>query len=187
MINFSSLCSFFVSCYGDHRDLHVLTHSFPTRLSADLLCSERTRRRPAILSSTFFMDSPLSGNDGRRNEPLLQPPVMEPDHPVHLRRKPLIMGGDEGSRIMLPHQPQELGEHHIGGVLVEVACRLVGKHQHRPVGERAGDGDALLLAPGKLRRAVRSEEHTSELQSLMRISYAVFCLKKKKRQNKDRQ
>src|SRR3546814_7607721 len=31
---------------------------------------------------------------------------------------------------------------------------------------------------------LRSEEHTSELQSLMRISYAVFCLKKKKRQNK---
>src|SRR3546814_1849504 len=30
---------------------------------------------------------------------------------------------------------------------------------------------------------VRSEEHTSELQSLMRISYAVFCLKKKKRNN----
>src|SRR3546814_8617831 len=29
----------------------------------------------------------------------------------------------------------------------------------------------------------RSEEHTSELQSLMRISYAVFCLKKKKTQN----
>src|SRR3546814_9819930 len=29
------------------------------------------------------------------------------------------------------------------------------------------------------RRAARSEEHTSELQSLMRISYAVFCLKKK--------
>src|SRR3546814_3219567 len=32
----------------------------------------------------------------------------------------------------------------------------------------------------KLRLAARSEEHTSELQSLMRISYAVFCLKKKK-------
>src|SRR3546814_10238659 len=31
----------------------------------------------------------------------------------------------------------------------------------------------------------RSEEHTSELQSLMRISYAVFCLKKKKNINKD--
>src|SRR3546814_1610983 len=35
------------------------------------------------------------------------------------------------------------------------------------------------LPPGA-RPAVRSEEHTSELQSLMRISYAVFCLKKKK-------
>src|SRR3546814_2419791 len=33
-------------------------------------------------------------------------------------------------------------------------------------------------------RFVRSEEHTSELQSLMRISYAVFCLKKKKKTTK---
>src|SRR3546814_8710949 len=34
--------------------------------------------------------------------------------------------------------------------------------------------------------AARSEEHTSELQSLMRISYAVFCLKKKKKNNTTR-
>src|SRR3546814_9764951 len=33
---------------------------------------------------------------------------------------------------------------------------------------------------------VRSEEHTSELQSLMRISYAVFCLKKKKKKNTEK-
>src|SRR3546814_3721431 len=39
----------------------------------------------------------------------------------------------------------------------------------------------LVHAPGAL-AARRSEEHTSELQSLMRISYAVFCLKKKNRQ-----
>src|SRR3546814_4143117 len=37
---------------------------------------------------------------------------------------------------------------------------------------------------GSKARARRSEEHTSELQSLMRISYAVFCLKKKKIKNK---
>src|SRR3546814_9739022 len=37
------------------------------------------------------------------------------------------------------------------------------------------------LSPPVLEDAVRSEEHTSELQSLMRISYAVFCLKKKKK------
>src|SRR3546814_6846583 len=42
----------------------------------------------------------------------------------------------------------------------------------RPALRRAGNDPAL--------RARRSEEHTSELQSLMRISYAVFCLKKKK-------
>src|SRR3546814_7574832 len=35
--------------------------------------------------------------------------------------------------------------------------------------------------------ATRSEEHTSELQSLMRISYAVFCLKKKKTRNHNNQ
>src|SRR3546814_4407102 len=35
---------------------------------------------------------------------------------------------------------------------------------------------AMITAPS----GIRSEEHTSELQSLMRISYAVFCLKKKK-------
>src|SRR3546814_4357654 len=42
-------------------------------------------------------------------------------------------------------------------------------------------GDALWRA------GARSEEHTSELQSLMRISYAVFCLKKKKKNNATRQ
>src|SRR3546814_4360944 len=41
--------------------------------------------------------------------------------------------------------------------------------------EASEDDDALLYSA-----RVRSEEHTSELQSLMRISYAVFCLQKKK-------
>src|SRR3546814_1388222 len=39
---------------------------------------------------------------------------------------------------------------------------------------------AALLEDDDLLALLRSEEHTSELQSLMRISYAVFCLKKKK-------
>src|SRR3546814_8162833 len=44
---------------------------------------------------------------------------------------------------------------------------------------RANDIPACRDAGRQLRLAGRSEEHTSELQSLMRISYAVFCLKKK--------
>src|SRR3546814_10498725 len=44
-----------------------------------------------------------------------------------------------------------------------------------------GQRPARCLHVGGDRLAFRSEEHTSELQSLMRISYAVFCLKKKKK------
>src|SRR3546814_7893718 len=45
----------------------------------------------------------------------------------------------------------------------------------------AGVPAARRLARAAQRKPKRSEEHTSELQSLMRISYAVFCLKKKKK------
>src|SRR3546814_8991534 len=46
--------------------------------------------------------------------------------------------------------------------------------------------DRFMIGKPPLRKGhgIRSEEHTSELQSLMRISYAVFCLKKKKRKHK---
>src|SRR3546814_5689709 len=39
--------------------------------------------------------------------------------------------------------------------------------------------DPIAIVVDRRPRSIRSEEHTSELQSLMRISYAVFCLKKK--------
>src|SRR3546814_5772669 len=50
----------------------------------------------------------------------------------------------------------------------------------------AAGGRAVGLSgkDGNLIQAQRSEEHTSELQSLMRILYAVFCLKKKKKKKK---
>src|SRR3546814_9969497 len=44
---------------------------------------------------------------------------------------------------------------------------------------------ARLRLPVSIRHHPRSEEHTSELQSLMRISYAVFCLKKKTKHKKN--
>src|SRR3546814_7410973 len=51
------------------------------------------------------------------------------------------------------------------------------------VGGQETHVDQLEKARVDLVPAERSEEHTSELQSLMRISYAVFCLKKKKTKN----
>src|SRR3546814_1216280 len=51
---------------------------------------------------------------------------------------------------------------------LQVGFGLAAQADHRK------DGDAIAEL-----RGIRSEEHTSELQSLMRISYAVFCLKKK--------
>src|SRR3546814_2581368 len=61
----------------------------------------------------------------------------------------------------------------------------------RPLFQLAGAGDELHGRAIEDRRAARarrtrtrSEEHTSELQSLMRISYAVFCLKKKNKTQK---
>src|SRR3546814_4247229 len=61
------------------------------------------------------------------------------------------------------------------------AERRLGEGRKVRAGYALGDAQ-VLLGLGRVARGfagVRSEEHTSELQSLMRISYAVFCLKKK--------
>src|SRR3546814_1543610 len=52
--------------------------------------------------------------------------------------------------------------------------------------EPRADGCRFTVHFAGDRHDVRSEEHTSELQSLMRISYAVFCLKKKKNNKNDK-
>src|SRR3546814_3196242 len=57
-------------------------------------------------------------------------------------------------------------------------------HRHADLGLQLADQLQDLRLDGDVQRRgrLRSEEHTSELQSLMRISYAVFCLKKKIKQ-----
>src|SRR3546814_4759181 len=103
------------------------------------------------------------------------------------------MQGDRGlhpldyellQRTLQPHQAalargavdDQLGDHAV----------VIGRHPVAGV-KPAIDADVhparrVELRDGARRRreGARSEEHTSELQSLMRISYAVFCLKKKK-------
>src|SRR3546814_4784138 len=71
-----------------------------------------------------------------------------------------------------------------GEIAADAACHRLAHHQRRAARRidlvavmRFDDLDVEVVAERTCR--IRSEEHTSELQSLMRISYAVFCLKKK--------
>src|SRR3546814_9703606 len=77
---------------------------------------------------------------------------------------------------------------HLGGRAAEALTRRIhesgGQNTLRQCEGEAGCIDAVPGGAGRSKELApngRSEEHTSELQSLMRISYAVFCLKKKKK------
>src|SRR3546814_2492236 len=113
--------------YVDHRDLHVRTHSFPKRRSADL--------------------------------------------PAHRLAQVEMREAEREHDLDLPDDPHQRGRR--GGEADIPAGRA----------ERRQQSNLARLAPRPEHRAervaVRSEEHTSELPSLMRLSYAVFCLKKK--------
>src|SRR3546814_6854567 len=61
------------------------------------------------------------------------------------------------------------------------ARHRVGDHERRVRRGPQSQRNARAAGASSRREECRSEEHTSELQSLMRISYAVFCLKKKKK------
>src|SRR3546814_10060871 len=111
--------------YGDHRDRHVRTHSFPTRRSSDLVTVIRDGALPPM--------------------PWLNV-VANPDFGFTTTE---AGGGYAWSQ----------------------------NSQRNPITPWANDP---VSDPPQEVLYLRSEEHTSELQSLMRISYAVFCLKKKK-------
>src|SRR3546814_3081503 len=77
----------------------------------------------------------------------------------------------------------ELGyDYRTGSVTITPYGKLVLRRTSLEGFTETGAGAFSLDVDG--RKKTRSEEHTSELQSLMRISYAVFCLKKKKINNK---
>src|SRR3546814_10952546 len=118
----SSVLFIFESC-GHHLDLHVLTPSFPTRRSSELLGDAAERHQP----------------DADRQRQQRNPQGRRPD------------------RLAAPA---------VGPGFMKIGPAGIG--------EQRGEDQAQ-----------RSEEHTSELQSLMRISYAVFYLKRKKSRTSD--
>src|SRR3546814_3615728 len=74
--------------------------------------------------------------------------------------------------------PARPADRHLGGGAAGARTHPGRTLQPAAAGRRVPQAFAGADHPGA-RSAARSEEHTSELQSLMRISYAVFCLKKK--------
>src|SRR3546814_4077041 len=121
--------------YRDHRDLTVLTHSFPTRRSSDLDRADRRRSDGRGLRRGDRRDA-----EAARRDAGLYPAAQAVRYPDR----------------EIPGPPAPHGRHVHGGG----AGTLDDDHGHAEA------------------RPARSEEHTSELQSLLRISYAVFCLKK---------
>src|SRR3546814_2362204 len=71
-------------------------------------------------------------------------------------------------------------DQHVAGKTVEASFGLLDRVPRSKLLVLHGD---LYAMSGNSRLHLRSEEHTSELQSLMRNSYAVFCLKKKNKNN----
>src|SRR3546814_7045218 len=67
----------------------------------------------------------------------------------------------------------------LGGASAAIAASAVRADDHPYAASVAEASQRFGIPERWIWRVMRSEEHTSELQSLMRISYAVFCLKKK--------
>src|SRR3546814_8122032 len=82
--------------------------------------------------------------------------------------------GGQGVAQRLEHS----GENMIGEIHIRLS--IIGRLSGGDLALRLGEGRCPAVCGDYSRLRCRSEEHTSELQSLMRISYAVFCLTKKK-------
>src|SRR3546814_2089244 len=118
--------------------------------------------------------------------------------PTRFRRATLAPGTGEGAYAAQGRtaRRRKLGHYgRVGGVAQRadhaVGARRRDRRRHQPAARESQISSRHQAAAGAARdrrhgggggggrRARRSEEHTSELQSLMRISYAVFCLKQK--------
>src|SRR3546814_8073091 len=96
---------------------------------------------------------------------------------MHARGRDLVM-----DMSWPPGVPPHRREQRTGGPFVRNLVRDRHDRPHVVAAISVSDDLAAIIVRRNsiMNTAIRSEEHTSELQSLMRISYAVFCLKKKK-------
>src|SRR3546814_16409321 len=135
--------------YGEPRDINVLTHSFPTRRSSDLIWPDMYRRPEFVEHGRFprFYEA--------KDEVISN--VMETN----------FLGADMLARRVAPLMVEQ-GWGRI--VNVTTMFRTMTRQGASPYGASKA---ALECASEIWSKDLRSEEHTSELQSLMRISSAV--------------
>src|SRR3546814_3687927 len=144
--------------YCDLQDLHCLTHTLPARRSSD-----RRRGFAGIYCPSGFGGMALCEALAFATKTI---PFGTAIAPIYTRP-----AEDYAQTVAFTHEVSD-GRFRFGiGISHAPSLARMGLQAGKPL----ADTRAFVE---RLRK--RSEEHTSELQSLMRISYAVFCLKKKK-------
>src|SRR3546814_3623284 len=189
----------FFECYGDHRDLHVLTHAFPTRRSSDLpawrtCCSAARKagpwfgRRPEAFSPfgryLLARKRRRCASGPRQGVRRVRRGTMKTRSGWRLR----ALGALAVAAGLAAAVPAEADDWNIVGLRLGMSVEetKAALKAYDPAITLDEHWQYFAYSDGVnhgLRTEdfiARSEEHTSELQSLMRNSYAVFCLTNKK-------
>src|SRR3546814_6639907 len=131
------------------------THKLPVVRQAQLLDLSR--------SSVYYEPKPVSEDDLRSMRRMDE---LHLEHPF---------AGARMLRDMLRLEGFHFGRKHVGTLMKKMGIEAIYRRSNT-----SRRNQAHRIYPYLLRHVIRSEEHTSDLQSLMRISYDVFCLQKKK-------
>src|SRR3546814_9261911 len=157
------------------------THSFPTRRSSDLIACLVDEHLRFVLKLPHLVVDLLQRAD--RGQRVLDQVGRVNHRPLRLRgRQRAEQSGSDGRKKCLLHDGFSCGGLEAAGADgSRSAAQSRPQWRSQAAAKLEDDADASTASMSRWSCGVeRSEEHTSELQSLMRISYAVFCLKKKK-------
>src|SRR3546814_7264102 len=139
----------------------------------------KIRRPPRTKRTTTLFPYTTLFRSGRRGRPVRSERALGGGHGVGLARVDLDGLAERAGQTLKAGLDDMVIVRAVEVLHVQRQAGVLGKGL-KPLLEQLGVHGAELVAA-----EIRSEEHTSELQSLMRISYAVFCWKQKKNQQDD--
>ena len=148
---------------GRRRDARLRVAGGRDDDRAVLEAGDGLRRDPRAQQELLGQPQPAAAADDDRvalvvvTRPLLRDaPVSDAHDPVGDPRRLRVVADDHGRAAMLPHELREHVVHLVGGRAVELAGRLVGEEDLRPVSEGGAERDSLLLAARQLGRVARA-------------------------------